>query len=75
MTSQNPPKPASTGKSARQRTTGQAAAQRRRHALQAFLDAEGMTATDLARSIGLPTPNAIYNFLNNRSESLSTPPV
>jgi hypothetical protein len=43
----------------------------RRKALRACLDAAEMTETDAARAAGMPTPNALYNFLKGRTASLS----
>jgi len=54
---------------------GGAAGHRRRLALQAFMDRLGMTAADLARTLGLSTANAVYNHLNGRSGSLSLPMI
>ena len=45
--------------------------ERRRAGLRRLLERKNITATDLARTIGLPTPNALYNFLNGRTASLS----
>jgi hypothetical protein len=45
-------------------------AERRRAALRRFLAAHDITPTDLAKQVGLPTPNAIYNHLNGHSASL-----
>lgn len=67
MTNNTPNKPA------HQPSVGGAAGHRRRRALQAFMDRLGMTAADLARTLGLSTANAIYNHLNGRSGSLSLP--
>jgi len=50
-------------------------ARRRRKALRDFLTARGLTATDLARKVGMPTPNAIFNLLNGYSASLSVDAV
>ncbi len=44
----------------------------RRLALKRAMEDHGMTPTDLARRCGFPTANAIYNFLNGISKSLST---
>jgi hypothetical protein len=46
-------------------------AERRRIALRRLLDHHHMTPTGLARVIGTKTPNAIFNFLNGYSGSLS----
>jgi len=54
---------------------GSAAAQRRRRALQEFLLARQMSFADLARSLGLATANAFYNFTNGRSDCLSLPMI
>ena len=48
-----------------------ASADRRRVGLQRLLDHHRLNPTDLARDLGLTTPNAIYNFLAGRSASLS----
>ena len=47
------------------------AAERRRQALRRFLARHDLTPTDLAHRAGMNTPNAIYNFLKGRSDSLS----
>ena len=39
--------------------------------LRRFLARHDMTPTDLALRAGMNTPNAIYNFLKGRSDSLS----
>lgn len=54
---------------------GSPEAKRRRKALRDFLTARGLTATDLARKVGMPTPNAIFNLLNGYSASLSVDAV
>ena len=46
-------------------------AERRRNALRQVFADYRLTATDVAAGAGLPTPNAIYNFLTGRSRSLS----
>jgi transcriptional regulator with XRE-family HTH domain len=43
----------------------------RRQALQRAMDERGMKPADVARAAGLPSANAIYNFLNRRSKSLA----
>jgi len=47
------------------------AADRRRRGLTDFLQARHLRVADLARSIGLSTANAFYNFLHGRSDNLS----
>lgn len=42
-----------------------------RAAFQEFLKQYKTTPTDVARRAGLPTPNALYNFLHGRARSLS----
>jgi transcriptional regulator with XRE-family HTH domain len=46
-------------------------ANKRRTALQRHTRDQQVTPTELARRIGAPTPNAIYNFLHGWSKSLS----
>lgn len=50
---------------------GDGAAHRRRKALRESLAAAEMTPTDAARAAGMKSANAIFNFLNNRTKSLS----
>lgn len=71
----NPTSTAAAEKPVRRQSSRDVAAQRRREALQAFLDALEMTAADLARTLGFPTANAIYNHLHGRSASLSLPTI
>lgn len=47
-----------------------AAAERRRKALRDVMRANGIDAATLARSAGLVSANALYNFLNGRADSL-----
>lgn len=54
---------------------GPTAGQRRRRALQEFLRARDMRLADLARSLGLTTANAFYNFTNGYSDALSLPMI
>ena len=54
---------------------GSVAAQRRRRALREFLQARNMRLADLARSLGLTTANAFYNFTNGHSDALSLPMI
>lgn len=46
-------------------------ADRRRRALRDFMELEGITPSRLAREAGMKSPNALYNFLSGRSNSLS----
>jgi len=46
-------------------------ATRRRAGLRQLLTTKRTTCSELAREIGLPTPNALFNFLNGHSASLS----
>lgn len=71
----NPTSTAAAEKPVRRQSSRDVAAQRRREALQAFLDRLEMTAADLARTLGFPTANAIYNHLQGRSASLSLPTI
>lgn len=48
-------------------------ADRRRAALQRFIDERGLEVADWARRAGLPTDTSIHNFLKGRSDSLSVP--
>ena len=52
-----------------QRTADNAPA--RREMFRRFLYENGLNPTDLAKQLGLPTPNSFYNFLGGRSQSLS----
>ena len=45
--------------------------ERRRKALRKVLGAADMTPAHAAKAAGLPSANALYNFLNDRSNSLS----
>ena len=47
-------------------------AELRRKALRQVMAERGLSPADVARMIGLPTANAIYNFLNKRSKALSS---
>lgn len=49
----------------------EATAEARRYVLREILAQNGLTVTALARRAGLPSPNALYNFLNGRTLSLS----
>ena len=51
------------------------AADRRRRGLRNFLKARHLRVADPARSLGLSTANAFYNFINGHSDSLSLPMV
>lgn len=53
------------------RSGAESAAERRRRALTRALAAADMSPTDAARAAGLPSANAIFNFLGARSKSLS----
>ena len=55
--------------------TARADAERRRTVLRQLLKRHNMRPADLARRAGLPTTNAIYNFLNKHSASLSQPTI
>lgn len=46
-------------------------AEARRKAFRRFMESHELTPSEWARLAGLPTPNAIYNFLNGRAQSLS----
>lgn len=46
-------------------------AEARRRALRRVLQSHGLSPADAARRAGLPTANALYNFLNRRTRSLS----
>lgn len=48
-----------------------AAADRRRRALRDLMARHALTPTELAKAAGMPSPNAIYNFLQGRTDSLS----
>ncbi len=48
-------------------------AQLRRETFRRFLADRGLNRAELARLAGLPTANALHNFLNGRSASLSLP--
>jgi len=50
---------------------GIARARRRRAAMKTFMQAYDLTPAEWARQAGLSNANALYNFLNNRSSSLS----
>ena len=73
MTKNTPNESMATRKSRRGPSPNGGAAERRRQALQAFLDRMEMTAADLARTLGLSTANLVYNHLHGRSGSLSLP--
>ena len=45
--------------------------ERRRDGLLALLSRYGITATELSRRAGMPSPNAIYNPVHGRSNGLS----
>jgi hypothetical protein len=49
----------------------EAEAERRRAGLRRELDRNDLTPADAARLAGFPTANALYNFLNGRTRSLS----
>lgn len=49
-----------------------AIAEARRYVLREILAQTGLTVTELARRAGLPRANALYNFLNGRTLSLSS---
>ena len=59
----------------RPRRADAAQAQLRREAFRAFLAVHNLTAAELARRAGLPTANALYNFLNRRAGSLALPTI
>lgn len=67
----NHPEPACTPIGAQACPSDAAAGQRRRQALQTFLDAQGIRVAELSRTIGLPTGNLLYNHLHDRSDALS----
>lgn len=46
-------------------------AEARRKAFRRFMEKNELTPSEWARLAGLPTPNAIYNFLAGRAQSLS----
>ena len=71
MTSNTDTTPSEEGAPLSQSDVEAAHAARRRVGLQRLLDHHRITPTDLARDLGLTTPNAIYNFLAGRSASLS----
>jgi hypothetical protein len=50
-------------------------ADRRRTGLRQFLARQNIMPSDLARMIGLPSPNSFYNLLSGRSASLATDTV
>ena len=52
---------------------GAEAADRRRGGLRDFLKARNLRVSDLARTLGLSTANAFYNFFNGHSDALSLP--
>lgn len=72
---QTPTPLAGPPKRGRRHSATEAAAQRRRRALQAFIDRLDITPADLARTLGLTNANAIYNFFAGRSASLSLPVI
>lgn len=63
--------PRSPSSKAQARADNQVRSDARRRAFLAFMAEHGLTATSWARAAGMPTANAIYNFLNGHTRSLT----